>query len=259
MTQPPKAIILGVVGGFLAGLFGIGGGVVMVPVLVLWLRLEQHAAHATSVAAVIFTTGVALIPFALDGEVRWDFAGWILIGSLTGAYLGANVIGRLSPLWLARGFVALAVAAATRMLVGSSGDSAVAAASDPSATGWTIVGLALIGLVAGTIAAALGVGGGIMYVPALVFAFSFVQHEAQGTSLAIIVPAAMLATTVNTRAGRVNWRVAALLAVGALVGSPLGSNVALALDPVVLRRLFAVPVTVAALRMLTKTRRAEHA
>ena len=115
MIKAAGAITLGIVAGFVGGLFGVGGGTVMVPALVLWLGLSQHRAHATSVTAIIATASAALVPFALDGEVEWDAAGLILIGALTGAFFGARLMARLPAVWLARGFFVLVTAAATRM------------------------------------------------------------------------------------------------------------------------------------------------
>lgn len=122
----------------------------------------------------------------------------------------------------------------------------------------TILLLLVVGVAAGSVAASLGVGGGIIYVPALVAFFAFAQHEAQGTSLALIIPTTIVATIVHARAGRVDWRTAWLLAAGAIAGGFLGARAALAMDPVLLRRLFGVLVAITALRMLRKTRRRAH-
>lgn len=122
----------------------------------------------------------------------------------------------------------------------------------------TVVALIAVGLGAGALGAMLGVGGGIVYVPTLVALFSFAQHEAQGTSLAVIIPSAIVAATVHARAGRVDWRTAALLGAGGIVGGVLGARTALSLDAPLLRRMFAVFLVVAVLRMLGKTRRRSH-
>ena len=122
----------------------------------------------------------------------------------------------------------------------------------------TVVALILVGLVAGAMGAMLGVGGGIVYVPALVALFSFAQHEAQGTSLAVILPTAVMAAYVHSKAGRVEWRTAILLGVGGILGGVLGARTALALDAPLLKRMFAVFLVLAALRMLGKTRRRSH-
>ena len=122
----------------------------------------------------------------------------------------------------------------------------------------TVVAFIALGLTAGVLAATLGVGGGIVYVPALVALFSFAQHEAQGTSLASIVPTTLVAALVHARAGRIDWRAAAVLGIGGVLGGVLGASSALALDDTLLRRLFAVFLVLMALRMLRRTRGREH-
>ena len=115
-----------------------------------------------------------------------------------------------------------------------------------------IVGLVVLGLTAGTLASTLGVGGGIIYIPALVAVFGFSQIEAQGTSLAIILPTAMLSTYVHARAKRVEWKVAILVG---LVGVPFaifGAKTALSMDQDVLQRVFAVVLAVIAVRMFLR-------
>ncbi len=119
MSATPKAVSLGLVAGFIGGLFGVGGGVIMVPGLVLWLGLEQHRAHATSVATIIAIASAGVVPFALDNEVRWDHAGWLLVGALVGAYFGARFVARIPAVWLARAFVVVALVASLRFLVTS--------------------------------------------------------------------------------------------------------------------------------------------
>jgi uncharacterized membrane protein YfcA len=122
----------------------------------------------------------------------------------------------------------------------------------------TIIALIVVGLLAGVMSAALGVGGGIVYVPALVALFGFAQHEAQGTSLAVIVPTMIVAGFVHGRAKRVDWNLVLPLALASLVGGFFGARTALALDAVLLRRMFAVLLILASLRMLAKTRRAGY-
>ena len=113
-----------------------------------------------------------------------------------------------------------------------------------------VVGLILLGLVAGSLAAALGIGGGIIFVPALVSIFGVSQLEAQGTSLAIIVPTAIIATIGHWRKGRVDWRASAYLAPAGIVGAIAGSMLAYEIDEEMLQRIFAVLLVVLALRMM---------
>jgi uncharacterized membrane protein YfcA len=114
-----------------------------------------------------------------------------------------------------------------------------------------LAGFLALGLVTGLLAATLGIGGGIIFVPALVVFFGFTQYVAQGTSLAVIVPTAIVGTWLHARRGRVEWRVAFLIAAGGIVGGLLGSWAALSLDPDLLRRLFAVLLIAIAVRMVS--------
>jgi hypothetical protein len=118
-----------------------------------------------------------------------------------------------------------------------------------------IIGLIVLGLVAGAAAATLGIGGGVIMVPALVVVFGFEQHVAQGTSLAVIFPTAVVATIGHARHGRVVWRTAAPLAIAGVIGALIGARIALSLDADLLRRLFAVLLTVLAIRMAVRAGR----
>lgn len=118
-----------------------------------------------------------------------------------------------------------------------------------------IFGFLALGLFAGAMAAALGVGGGIIFVPALVIVAGFDQHLAQGTSLAIILPTAIVSTLVHARAGRVVWPIAIPIGIAGLIGALLGARAAIALDPELLRRLFGILLVVIAIRMLLRARR----
>lgn len=123
----------------------------------------------------------------------------------------------------------------------------------------TIIGYLLIGLIAGTVAASLGVGGGVVFVPSLVIFFSFDQHLAQGTSLAVIVPTAVVGAWVHARAGRVVWRYVIPLGIAGVIGGFAGGGIALALDDVLLRRLFAGLLVITAFRMLRSAESSESA
>ena len=112
-----------------------------------------------------------------------------------------------------------------------------------------VVGLILLGLVAGLLAASLGIGGGIIFVPVLVSVFGFSQLDAQGTSLAVIVPTTIIATIGHMKADRVVWKVVWITGGAGIVGALAGSRVAYELDEQVLRRIFAVLLLVLAIRM----------
>lgn len=114
--------------------------------------------------------------------------------------------------------------------------------------------LLIVGLAAGTIAAGLGVGGGIIFVPALVVLLDYNQQLAQGTSLAVILPTAIVGMVVHARRGRVLWGLAAPIAVTGIGGAVFGAVLALSLDGEFLRRLFAGLLVVLAVRLLWRSR-----
>lgn len=116
--------------------------------------------------------------------------------------------------------------------------------------GIEIVGLVLIGLSAGFLAGLLGVGGGVVIVPAMVLLLGFDQHVAQGTSLVVVIPAALTGSWTHHRNGRLVLRDALLLAMGGVVGAGAGSILALSLDDGLLRRLFGLFLLITAARIL---------
>lgn len=119
----------------------------------------------------------------------------------------------------------------------------------------TVAALILMGVIAGALATALGIGGGVIYVPALVVLFSFEQHIAQGTSLAVILPTAIIGTVIHHRHRRIQWRAAITVGVFGVLGALAGSRIALALDGALLRRLFSVLLVIVAGRLLIRTLR----
>ncbi len=114
-----------------------------------------------------------------------------------------------------------------------------------------IIILVLIGLSAGFIGGALGVGGGIIIVPALVFIFGMTQHHAQGTSLAVLLfPVGILAVLNYYRKGYVNFKFALILIVAFVLGSYFGSLFSISLPESTLKKLFGVLMLAAGLRMI---------
>jgi uncharacterized membrane protein YfcA len=122
-----------------------------------------------------------------------------------------------------------------------------------------LVALGVIGVGAGFLAGLLGIGGGLLMVPAMVLVLGFDQHVAQGTSLVVIIPAALAGTATHYRNGRVSLGNAALLAVGGIAGAAIGSMSALSVDDALLRRLFGVFLLVVAAQLVLRRGRSNEA
>ncbi len=111
--------------------------------------------------------------------------------------------------------------------------------------------LLLLGLAVGILSGLLGIGGGVIIIPALVFLFGLSQHQAQGTSLAVLVPATtILAAWTYYRQGHVNLKTVGLVWLGVFFGGLLGAKIATSLSSVVLTRMFGVALLLISLRMI---------
>ena len=111
--------------------------------------------------------------------------------------------------------------------------------------------LLLLGLVAGILSGLIGIGGGIIIVPALVFIFGLTQHQAQGTTLALMVPPiGILAAWTYYQKGFVDLRIAALVCAGFVIGGLLGAKLATNLSNVILEKIFGVALLLVALKMI---------
>jgi uncharacterized protein len=112
---------------------------------------------------------------------------------------------------------------------------------------WFVV----LGVAAGTLSGLIGIGGGVIIVPALVFLFHFTQHRAEGTTLALLIPpVGILAVLPYYRHGNVDIRVAACICAGFLFGGLMGGYLANGLSNLTLQRVFGVALLAIALRML---------
>ena len=109
--------------------------------------------------------------------------------------------------------------------------------------------LIFVGLVGGLVGGLFGVGGGVVFVPLLVILKKMDPHLAIGTSLAVIVPTALMAAFRNSRAGMIDWKVFPWLVVFAMIGSWLGASLSLQMGTLVLRRLYAAFLLLLSIKM----------
>ena len=239
------AALAGFAAGLAGGLFGVGGGIVLVPILTALFALSQHQAHGTSLGALAATAVSGVVVYGLAGHVAWLTAALMAVTSVFTARVGARLAARTSRRQLTLAFAALLVIVAARMLW-----HAPAASIHRPLTGWPghLVSL-VIGAAVGLMAGFLGVGGGLIAVPALTLLFGMSQHTAQGTSLALILVTAPFGAMEHARQGNLVRDLLPGLVVGALVGSPLSSLLAQRLPQSTLARGFAIFLLINALRM----------
>lgn len=244
-ARTPRFVItclaVGLVAGLLSGLFGVGGGTVIVPMLVLILGFDQRRAAGTSLAAIVPIAIVGVVSYAVHGSVAWIPALILAVGAVFGAQLGTWLLARLPQNALRWGFVVfLAVVIVLLFVVIPSRDAAL------PLTWLTGSGLLVLGVFTGVMAGLLGVGGGVIVVPALMFVFGTSDLVAKGTSLLMMIPTAISGTVGNAKRRNVDLRAAALIGVAASTTTAVGAWVATLLDPLVANILFAVFLSVIA-------------
>ena len=250
-------IALGLLAGISGGLLGIGGGLIMVPVLVMLFSADSHAdalvhlAVATSLATVVVTGTSSALAHHRRGSVEWSsvarLAPGLMLGAALAGLLGALIPGRL----LAIVFGIFALLMALRLAL----RSAAKTISRPLSA-WLF---APAGVAIGGLSALVGIGGGSLVVP-LLAATGRRMQLAVGSASACGVPLALAGTlgwawpgwqAVQSNAlGYVVLPAAALMSMGALIGAPLGARLAHWIAPIVLQRGFALFLAVLGTYML---------
>jgi uncharacterized membrane protein YfcA len=235
---------IGLLAGLLSGLFGVGGGTVIVPFLVLFLHFDQRLAAGTSLAAIVPIAAVGVISYAVHGSVAWIPALLLAAGAVVGAQIGTWLLPRLSLTVLRWAFVGFLVAVIVSLFI-------VIPSRDAELVLTWLSGAALIvlGVVTGVMSGLIGVGGGIIVVPALMVLFGTSDLVAKGTSLLMMIPTAVSGTFGNVRRRNVDLVAAAIVGVAACTTTALGAWAATLIDPFVGNMLFAAYLVIIAVQM----------
>ncbi len=248
--QAPVLVLIGIglAGGVVSGLIGVGGGIILIPLMVGLLGMSQHRAHGTSLAIIVPTACAATARYATSNEIDLTIVSVALALAATSvvfAAVGARLTAYINEQVLRRLFALVLLAGALRMFV-SLQDVALMNLEG----GERIVAGVITGVVAGLVSGTMGVGGGIVMVPAMVIFMGIDQVVAQGISLAVIIPTALSGAVQHYRLGHVDVRRALTIGIGGLAGGFGGAQVAQVLPRVVLRGLFAIFLLYSSQRML---------
>ena len=248
-TVTPTALLIaiGLTGGVVSGLVGVGGGIVMIPLMVALLGMSQHRAHGTSLAIIVPTALAATILYTTSDntEIDWMVVIALAATSVVFAAVGARITAYINPTLLRRLFAVLLLVTALRMIF-SIQDVALL-----ELTGRELIVAAVItGVATGLVSGTMGVGGGIIMVPAMVILMGIDQVDAQGISLAVIVPTALSGALQHLRMGNVDKRLALTIGIGGIAGGLGGAQLAQILPAPALRAIFAAFVLFSSQRML---------
>lgn len=253
-------LAVGAIAGILAGLLGIGGGLVIVPMLIFCFDRQRfapdivmHLALGTSMASIIFTSVSSFWAHHQRGAVHWPVAGRIVPGILAGTFLGSCVAARLSTNVLKGFFVVFLYYVASQMLMGS---KPKAGRDVPGMLGMSAVGGGI-----GVISSLVGIGGGTISVPFMIWC-NLSLHQAIGTSAAIGFPIAVsgaLGYVVNGlpeqglplfSVGYVYLPALAGIVLTSVITAPMGVRLAHSLPVKKLKQIFAALLLAVATKML---------
>lgn len=246
-SQLIHSLWIGLIAGCFGGLVGLGGGVVMIPLMVAILKISQHKAHGTSLFALVFTGLTGAITYGLKGSVDVIASLILAVTAIFTARTGAKFAHSLPEWKLKRAFGAFLIFAALILIL----KPYLVNLHNFEIMGMPkIITLLLIGLLAGFLAGMMGIGGGTVMVPALVLILNYGQHIAQGTSLLCMVPAGAVGSYTHLKLGNVIKNLLPGLILGIIAGAYIGSNIAHALSEANLRVIFALIIIWTGIRFL---------
>ena len=235
-AQFAGALATGLSGGLLSGLFGMGGGVILLPLLRLLLGIGQHQAQGVTLAAMMVPGGLpALVRFHRRGiTVPWGLAGTLILGFLPGVWAGAEGAGQVPDGPLRWGFVALLVLLAASTAFPRAGPAA-AGGKPPPWKGF------MVGLAGGVCSGLLGVGGGVVMIPLMALWLRLPQLQAQLISLTVMALPIRFPGVLVYACARTGfpWLVLAGLASGLALGTYFGAAMAIDMPAPRLRGAFA--------------------
>ncbi|NLX08358.1 MAG: sulfite exporter TauE/SafE family protein [Chloroflexi bacterium] len=249
-------LVLGAAAGILSGMFGIGGGVVIVPALVVLFGFGLKEGLGTSLAALVWPVGIfAVLAYYRAGQLQLRAATLIALGLVGGNVLGAQLalglpgdtLQRIYGLFLF--FMGWRFVEPRKLLTQRRNGAPPAADPVPVEVAWYI--LLVVGVGAGIASGLFGIGGGLVIVPALVVLLRYDQKRAVGTSLVAQLPPVGIGGVLSYYdAGELALTASLVIALGLLAGSLAGARIALGLPSATVKRLYGVFLLVISLRFI---------
>jgi uncharacterized membrane protein YfcA len=239
--------------GLSLGLLGGGGSILSVPVLAYVLHYDMKQAVPMSLVVVGVTSVIGVIGHHRNRTVRWDAAIPFGPAAVAGAFAGGRLATRVSSQVQLTVFAVLMLAAAASMYLGPS----LWAARDPAAGGTgrrSLVAIMALGAAVGLLTGLVGVGGGFLYVPALVLLAGIGLKDAVGTALVLITMSCAAGLASHLGSVTIDWAPTALFTALAIVGVLAGTRLVRSISQTTLRHGFAILLGVMGIVVLLETR-----
>jgi len=231
-------LVLGVLGGFLSGLLGLGGAIIMIPLMLLVPKilglgaLSMKAVAGLSMIQVVFASLSGVIRHRKNKFVNMKLLIYLGVSVAIGSSFGSVISKYMSNRDLLIIFGSIAVVAAVMMLIPQKGDEDISA---PDAIAFNRPLAVVIGLIIGTLAGMVGAGGGFILIPIMLYVLKIPLRVTIGTSLGIVLIGAVMGAIGKIYTGQVDWLLALALIVSSIPSAQLGSIVSRKTSAVVLR------------------------
>jgi uncharacterized membrane protein YfcA len=241
-------LVLGLVTGFFSGTLGSGGGVLVVPVLILLFGYEIKKAVGTSLATMIPTVFVGIIAHYLinSGNIKLLIALFVITGSVIGARFGAKLVKKINSKTLTKMFavVLLFIGLKFTGIINIPTGTVSDLASYPL--------LMVLGLITGLASALFGIGGGVILVPILNLFFGLSVHEAIATSLTIILPTTIAGSAFHRKFNNMDYNAIKFLVPTSLIGAVFGAITSNILPSDALKIIFGIFMILFSINLLRK-------
>lgn len=109
--------VIGIITGFANGLFGSGGGTIVVPAMEKFLKVEAHKAHATAIAIILPLSVLSAFIYLKNGDIQWKIVLFVSLGGMVGGFIGAKFLNKIPTKWLHKIFGTFMIVAAVRMIL----------------------------------------------------------------------------------------------------------------------------------------------
>jgi len=240
-----KLLLTGTAAGFLSAILGIGGGVILVTALVVFLRFDIKKAIGSSLATAIPVAFVGVLTHAIlnISNIKIIPAVFVAIGSVVGARLGVNVMNKIKSDKLKKIFAILLFFVGLKLI----GVVNLPTAAITQAGSYPL--LVILGFAAGIASALFGIGGGIIMVPMFYLFFGLSMHEAVPTSLLVILPTTFVGAHFHKDFNNVNYGAVKLLVPVALAGAVVGALLCNILPQTALSVLFGIVMLLCSVRI----------
>lgn len=249
-------LFFGIIVGVLSGIFGIGGGIVLVPSLIVIFGMNILDANATSLTAMLLPVGIlGVLSYYKAGYIKVKESLWLALGLFLGSFVGGEVAVNINERLLAMLYAGILLYIALSYFgifsyfrkKKETNQGGNLADSKPI---WMYL---IVGIGAGIFAGLFGKGGGIVIVPLLMSVFNYDPKQAAATSLAALqLPVGLPSVIIYANDGHLHLVFAGLIALGILAGSYFGSKLGIKLPSAIFKKVFSVFLLIVAVYMVSK-------